>query len=213
MRKEFQNELSDLNRLLNDMGELCTNSIRQAAKALETGDLATAQTIIDSDTDINEAESNIENLCLKLLLEQQPVAKDLRQISAALKMITDLERIGDEASDIAEIITSTHMPPTEFPGITRMSKICMEMVRDSVKAFSDRDLILARTVQKRDDEVDDLFNQNRNALLEAAKTGTEISPTKAVDLIMIVKYLERIADHAVNVGEWVEFSITGVHNG
>lgn len=213
MRKEFDNELTDLNRLLKDMGELCANAIRQAANAIQTGDLTTAQLIIDSDSDVNESESAIESLCLKLLLEQQPVASDLRQISAALKMVTDLERIGDEAADIAEIIVSTHMTATDFPGIYRMSKICTEMVQDSIQAFGERDLILARNVQKRDDDVDDLFEQNRNALIEASRSGKEISATKAVDLIMIVKYLERIADHAVNVAEWVEFSITGVHNG
>lgn len=157
-------------------------------------------------------EKDIERLCLKLLLQQQPVARDLRQISAALKMITDMERIGDQASDIAEIIISEgRVEPTEIPRIGQMSEAAAKMVRDSVTAYVEKDLELSRNVMEADDEVDKMFEENKQELVEFIAQNKGNQGVKVIDLIMVAKYLERIADHATNIAEWVEFSITGIH--
>ena len=157
-------------------------------------------------------EKDIERLCLKLLLQQQPVARDLRQISAALKMITDMERIGDQASDIAEIIISENKSEAmDIPRIIKMSEAAAKMVRDSVTAYVDKDLELSRKVMDADDEVDLMFEENKNYLIEFIAENKGDQGREAIDLIMVAKYLERIGDHATNIAEWVEFSITGIH--
>ncbi len=214
MRNRFDRQLDELNTRLVQMGRLCETAIKKATQALQNNALDMATDIIDSDEDINRAEKAIETLCLRLLMEQQPVARDLRQISAALKMITDLERIGDWASDIAEIILSSgEVPSGDYPNVVKMSEAASKMVVEAVDAYVKKDLGLAKEVQEEDDIVDELFEQNRNLLIERIKQTSGKEATGAVDLIMITKYLERIGDHAVNVAEWVEFSITGVHNG
>lgn len=214
MRNRFDRQLADLNQQLIDMGELCEIAIAQATSALKNGDEEAARDVILADGRIDQAERDIEHLCLKLLLQQQPVAKDLRQVSAALKMITDMERIGDQAADIAEIVKSSDTKLVRgFPQLLEMSQKTTEMVADSVKAFVGRNLALAESINKMDDFVDERFMDLRKGLLEFIIHADEVDAQKALDLIMIGKYLERIGDHATNIAEWVSFSITGVHDG
>ena len=211
MRSKFDFQLEQLHESLITMGGLCEKAIAKATKALQEGSEEMAKQVIKEDEEINGIEKDIERLCLKLLLEQQPVARDLRQISAALKMITDMERIGDQTADIAEIIISGHTPASrDREKIGIMAAAVSEMVHKSVEAYVKRDLKLARAVLKGDDEVDRLFEEIREELIECI-TGQKIKGCVAFDLMMIAKYLERIGDHATNIAEWVEFSITGTH--
>ncbi len=213
MRSRFDSQLAQLNNALIDMGCLCEQAIAMATKALLNGSTELAEKVAPIDSEIDHKERDIEALCLKMLLQQQPVARDLRQISAALKMITDLERIGDQATDIAEI-TGVMKPCTEndFIYITDMAHTVIMMVTDSVDAYVKRDIDLVKSVIARDDEVDSYFCKAKkhitDIIAEDPKNGES-----ALDLLMIAKYLERIGDHAENVAEWVEFSVTGVHKG
>lgn len=212
MRNKFDMQLQHLNEQLIHMGELCEVAINRATTALQKGDIEQAREVREADEEIDQMEKDIERLCLKLLLQQQPVARDLRQISAALKMITDMERIGDQASDIAEIIISEgRVEPTEIPRIGQMSEAAAKMVRDSVTAYVEKDLELSRNVMEADDEVDKMFEENKQELVEFIAENKGNQGVKVIDLIMVAKYLERIADHATNIAEWVEFSITGIH--
>lgn len=212
MRNKFDMQLDMLKEQLTHMGELCEIAINRATAALQEGSTSKARDVIRADEEIDQMEKDIERLCLKLLLQQQPVAKDLRQISAALKMITDMERIGDQASDIAEIIISEKMSEaTEIPKIGQMSEAAARMVRDSVSAYVEKDLELSRKVMESDDEVDMMFVENNQELIDFIAENKGDKGKRAIDLIMVAKYLERIADHATNIAEWVEFSITGIH--
>lgn len=212
MRNRFDMQLELLNEQLIHMGELCGVAIERATESLRNGDFAQAKAVIKADEEIDQMEKDIEQLCLKLLLQQQPVARDLRQISAALKMITDMERIGDQAADIAEIIISEKWTEkSEFIDISVMSEAVSQMVRESVKAYVEKDLVLALQVMNADNEVDRLFDKNKEQLIEFIARDKGGSGKKLIDLIMIAKYLERIGDHATNIAEWVEFSITGIH--
>ena len=211
MRNRFDAQLLQLNRMLIHMGDLCGIAIENATKALQDGNIQMAYDVMTADAEIDQAERDIERLCLTLLLQQQPVARDLRQISAALKMITDMERIGDQASDIAEIIISAGMNETNaIPEIDKMASAVSKMVHDRVASYVQRDLELAREVIEQDDAVDELFETVKKKLMRLISAGDEDGST-AIDLIMVSKYLERIGDHATNIAEWVEFSITGVH--
>ena len=204
MRNRFGEQLERLHVEMIQMGALCEDAISAAAQALMKGDEDLARAA-------GEAEREVENLCLKLLLQQQPVARDLREISSALKMISDLERIGDQAADIAELTRFVRLP--DGPGrqrIEEMSKAVIRMVTDSVDSFVKRDLELAREVCREDDQVDDLFNQVKKELIGLIAADAD-SGELWLDLIMVAKYLERIGDHATNVAEWVEYSITGNH--
>ena len=212
MSNKFDMQLQHLNEQLIHMGELCEVAINRATTALQKGDIEQAREVREADEEIDQMEKDIERLCLKLLLQQQPVARDLRQISAALKMITDMERIGDQASDIAEIIISEgRVEPTEIPRIGQMSEAAAKMVRDSVTAYVEKNLELSRNVMEADDEVDKMFEENKQELVEFIAENKGNQGVKVIDLIMVAKYLERIADHATNIAEWVEFSITGIH--
>jgi len=212
MRNRFDMQLELLNELLIHMGELCGVAIERATEALSNGDLEQAKAVIKADEEIDQMEKDIEQLCLKLLLQQQPVARDLRQISAALKMITDMERIGDQAADIAEIIISEKWTEkSELSNISVMSEAVSGMVRDSVRAYVDKDLALAQDVMDADTEVDRMFDDNKEKLIAFIAENKGDHGKKLIDLIMITKYLERIGDHATNIAEWVEFSITGIH--
>ena len=212
MRNKFDMQLQHLNEQLIHMGELCEVAINRATTALQKGDIEQAREVREADEEIDQMEKDIERMCLKLLLQQQPVARDLRQISAALKMITDMERIGDQASDIAEIIISEgRVEPTEIPRIGQMSEAAAKMVRDSVTAYVEKNLELSRNVMEADDEVDKMFEENKQELVEFIAENKGNQGVKVIDLIMVAKYLERIADHATNIAEWVEFSITGIH--
>ena len=194
------------------MGELCEEAIGKATTALKEGSMEQAEKVRIADEEIDQAETDIERLCLSLLLQQQPVARDLRQISAALKMITDMERIGDQASDIAEIIiTEDKSEAQDIPMIIKMSEAASKMVRDSVNAYVEKDLDLARKVMENDDVVDELFEEVKTTLINFIAENKGLQGVEAIDLIMVAKYLERIADHATNIAEWVEFSITGIH--
>ena len=212
MRNRFDAQLLQLNRMLIHMGDLCGIAIENATKALQDGNIQMAYDVMTADAEIDQAERDIERLCLTLLLQQQPVARDLRQISSALKMITDMERIGDQASDIAEIVVSAQLSEaTDFPKIVEMSVEVTHMVEDSIKAFVDKNLELAGNVEARDDVVDMMFDSVKNQLIDYIGENQGKAVHKAIDLVMISKYLERIGDHATNIAEWVTFSITGVH--
>ncbi|GCA67901.1 phosphate transport system regulatory protein PhoU [Mediterraneibacter butyricigenes] len=214
MRNRFDRQLALLDENMIRMGELCELAINRVIKALTGGSVEEARAVIEADDEIDHMEKDIERLCLKLLLQQQPVAKDLRRISAALKMITDMERIGDQTADIADIVIAANMCEVQdVRDITIMADEAGKMVRDSVAAYVEKDLEKARQVMKSDDVVDDLFEKIRGELIAfiAEKQGKDGS--EVIDLLMISKYLERIGDHATNIAEWVEFSITGVHKG
>ena len=212
MRNRFDQQLELLNKQLIHMGKLCEEAIGKATTALKEGSMEQAEKVRIADEEIDQAETDIERLCLRLLLQQQPVARDLRQISAALKMITDMERIGDQASDIAEIIiTEDKSEAQDIPMIIKMSEAASKMVRDSVNAYVEKDLDLARKVMENDDVVDELFEEVKTTLINFIAENKGLQGVEAIDLIMVAKYLERIADHATNIAEWVEFSITGIH--
>ncbi len=211
MRNNFDLQLNKLNRDLIGMGALCESAIDGAIKALISHTAKLANDVISTEEVINEREREIQSLCLKLLLEQQPVARDLRTIFAALKMITDMERIGDQAADIAEIIlTSSFENNQNSTHIVKMAKAASRMVTQSVDAFVKRDLELARSVMGMDDEVDELFDVLKNELFKLIRESVD-NAEDAIDLLMIAKYLERIGDHAVNIAEWVEFAVCGSH--
>lgn len=211
MRSKFDEQLALLNVELIKMGSLCELAISNATKGLLDDNKELLKIAIDTDREIDEKEKEIENLCFKLLLQQQPVAKDLRAISSALKMISDMERIGDQASDIAEIAEYIKVSVSDFHDKAReMAKASAYMVAKAIKSFVDKDLDLAHEVMKDDDIVDDYFDQMKVDLIEMIRKGDDYAES-CLDMLMIAKYLERIGDHAVNIAEWVEFSITGVH--
>lgn len=210
MRNRFDEQLVQLNTELIEMGAQCEAIISKVLKAL-LGDPAALSGVSELGSEIDRKERAIENLCLKLLLQQQPVARDLRQISAALKMITDMERIGDQAEDIAEIIPFlAYRPPQIDTLLDDMAAASIRMVTESVDAYVSRDLALARSVVASDDIVDDGFTRIKNALI-ADIVEHPLDSGCAIDLIMIAKYLERIGDHATNIAEWVIFAATGTH--
>lgn len=213
MRNRFDAQLEALNTQLISMGALCESAIANAAKALLDGDIELANKAIEADQEIDQKERDIEGLCLKLLLQQQPVARDLRQVSSALKMITDMERIGDQASDISEIVKMAHITASGSAlHIGEMARATIKMVTESIDAFVRRNLKIAQDVIAYDDVVDGLFNRVKNELIEYISQNPKDGEF-AVDLLMIAKYFERIGDHATNIAEWVEFSITGSHKG
>ena len=211
MRSRFDEQLTRLNAEIIDMGTLIEHAIEESVQALSSRDVVRARKIIALDREADQKEREVENQCLKLLLQQQPVARDLRFISAALKMITDMERIGDQAADVAEIVTMLDGGHEgEFPQIQEMGGETIKMVRGAIDAFVRRDLSLAEWVVAMDDKVDGLFVAAKDALIELLRRDAGAG-VLALDLLMIAKYLERIGDHAVNIAEWVVFAITGVH--
>ena len=211
MRNKFDEQLERLHVELIQMGALCEEAISAAAEALLRGDRDLAQAAIQAEREIDQKERDVESLCLKLLLQQQPVAKDLREISAALKMISDLERIGDQAADIAELTRYIRLTD----GLSRlhigdMARAVIAMVTDSVDSFVKGDLALARAVRAADDQVDALFEQVKRELIDLIAADAAAGEV-GLDILMVAKYLERIGDHATNVAEWVEYSLTGIH--
>ena len=210
MRDRFNEQLEQLNVELIKMGALCEEAISAAAKALLEGDAALRETAAAAEREIDQKERDIESLCMKLLLQQQPVASDLRLVSSVLKMITDIERIGDQASDIAEIVTYLSGACGHNQHIEEMAQATIKMVTDSLDAFVRRDLTLAWSVIEYDDVVDDLFAACKKDLI-AEIADSPVDGERVLDILMIAKYLERIGDHATNIAEWVEFSITGTH--
>ncbi|NCB41331.1 MAG: phosphate signaling complex protein PhoU [Clostridia bacterium] len=212
MRNRFDSQLEELNNQLIIMGSLIEVSISSAVKALIDQDQEQAKKAIQADHEVDQKEKEIEGLCLKLLLQQQPVAGDLRLISAALKMITDMERIGDQAADISEIAIFLSEAPyvKKLETIPLMAQEAIKMVSGSIDAFVKKDLTMAQAVVDADDIVDDLFITVKNDLIELVHNNVETG-SQAMDLLMVAKYFERIGDHAVNIAEWVIFSITGEH--
>lgn len=211
MRSRFDEQLALLKKELIEMGALCEEAIELAFEALWKGDKQLVSQIASLDTQIDEKERVIEAMCLRLLLQQQPVAGDLRQISAAMKMITDMERIGDQAENIAEIIGLLSEKALHKNGMIReMAKATIHMVTESVEAFVKHDIMLAEKVIEDDDIVDHYFDDVKKDLIrEIAENPKDGEDT--IDLLIIAKYLERIGDHAVNIAGWVIFSVTGVH--
>lgn len=213
MRNRFDEQLEQLHVELIRMGALCEDAISFAARTL-MGERNLADQVYKIDHEIDQKEREIEALCMRLLLQQQPVAKDLRQVSSALKMISDMERIGDQASDIAEI--SSFIAGNELGSclhIKEMSEATIEMVTRSIDSFVIRDLKIARDVMKYDDVVDGLFCKVKSELIDLLGQGNvdQQLGEAYIDLLMVAKYFERIGDHATNIAEWVEYSITGVH--
>ena len=211
MRNKFDSQLEKLNLELITMGALCEDAISASVKGFLDDDDALCQKAVETEDEINRKERDIESICMKLLLEQQPVARDLRVISSALKMISDMERIGDQAYDIAEIakfIKNSNVKSKIH--IKDMAAAATKMVTDSVDSFVKKDVELARAVMAYDDKVDNLFNCVKDELVQLM-TEDKANGEFCIDLLMIAKYLERIGDHAVNIAEWVEYSITGTH--
>ena len=213
MRSRFDEQLALLNKELIEMGALCEEVIKLASEALTERSAALAAKVAPLDSEIDQKERTIESMCLKLLLQQQPVAKDLRQISAALKMITDMERIGDQAEEIAALVRFLGRRGAGNDAlICEMARRAVNMVTESVDAYVKYDIMLAERVIAEDDEVDARFIQVKAELIDAIAKNPSNGELD-LDLLMIAKYFERIADHAVNIAEWVIFAVTGVHKG
>lgn len=213
MRNYFDSQLEQLNLELIEMGALCESAIASAVKALSERNLQLVEKTNIKEREIDRKERDIETLCLKLLLKQQPVARDLRTVSSSLKMISDMERIGDQASDIAEIARFAGGDPDNNElHIMEMAEKAAEMVTAAIDSFVKKDLELACSITKLDDTIDALFLKVRSEIIDMIHENPE-KGDHAVDLLMIAKYLERIGDHAVNISEWVVYSITGMHNG
>ena len=212
MRSKFVSELQAMHEDLIQMASLAETAISSSVKALETMDETLAQKVVGSDHQIDELEKEVERRCLRLLLQQQPVARDLRSVSTALKMITDLERIGDQAADIAEVtVFLCRNRDFQMPeGLREMALAAVKMVRGAIDAFVEENLDKAHEVIGYDDVVDRAFLRTRDELIRQVKQATG-SAEQIMDLLMIAKYLERIGDHAVNTAEWVVFSLTGAH--
>lgn len=209
MTTRFERQLEELHVQLITMGSLCEKAISLSAKAIQGEN--TGGCVSDTEKEIDEKEREIETLCMRLLLHQHPVARDLREISAALKMISDMERIGDQAADIADLARYIDTKTVHIPEkIEKMAADTVRMVTESIDAFVKADLTLCRKVINDDDLVDDTFNEVKGKLAELIYGGS-LEAKAGLDLLMTAKYFERIGDHAVNIAEWVEFSITGEH--
>ena len=211
MRNKFEEQLTMLHNELIVMGALCEEIISGAVKLLIENDETMKEGIIVADKQIDEKEREIETLCMKLLMQQQPVASDLRMISSALKMISDMERIGDQAYDIAEIAEYANGSGMQSKiHIADMAQATIQMVTDSVESFVKKDMELAHKVIEHDNIVDDLFDKVKGELIHAVQEKA-VDAEALLDLLMIAKYFERIGDHAENIAEWVIYSITGKH--
>lgn len=209
MRNVYHEQLDQLHRELKEMGVLCKQAVRFAVRAASSGNAAMGDLVKEADSQIDRKERDIEALCMKLLLKQQPVASELRDISATLKMVADLERIGDQASDIAEIARFTAGNSGDIDqDLTAMSAAVIRMVNDSISAFVQRDLNLAREIIAYDDVVDRLFQNIKEELIQAIAKDSS-NGERWLDDLMVAKYLERIGDHATNVAEWAEYAILG----
>ena len=214
MRNRFDEQLHMLNHELLEMGALIERAIRSATDALVKQDAEAALQAIAADKEVDQAERDIESLCMKLLLQQQPVARDLRLISSALKMITDMERIGDQASDIAELVIYLSKEPyrKELKHLPQMAENAIRMVTGALDAYVRKDLTLAQEVMGMDDAIDALFVTVKDELIALIRNDASAG-SQAIDLMMIAKYYERIGDHAQNIAEWVEYALTGKHKG
>ena len=220
MRANFDNKLSELNKKLLSMAAMTEQIIAMSIKSLEEQDTKLARETVEFDAKINEAEREVERICLNLLLQQQPVfAEDLRRVSAALKMITDIERVGDQSADIADLNIQLikKKQKWDLSDISEMARAATQMVNDAIDAYVNDDENLARKVISSDDKIDELFVKTKDKSGHTKEKKTDEMPAdkanseKAIDTLMVAKYFERIGDHAVNIAEWVVFSVTGVH--
>ena len=212
MRKQYDQELDNLHNLLVEMGNMCQEAIFMAAHILQEED-PDVEAVEEKEKAIDKKEREIEHLCMHLILRQQPIASDLRRIGAALKMITDMERIGDQAADIADLarfIAGKEKQGESQGHLWEMAQATVKMVTDSVASFVNDDYDLALQVMKADDAVDTLFEKIKKDILDMIRTQ-QVDAEGSLDLLMAAKYFERIGDHAVNIAEWVEYSITGGH--
>ena len=211
MRSRYDEELKNLHGALIDMGAMIESAISGAITALENRDIQKAKDIIAYDEEIDAQERLIEEMCMKLLLRQQPVARDLRMISTALKLITDMERIGDHAADISELaIMLRDLPQMNSNSLREMAVQTSTMLMNSVEAYVEQDEEKARAVIRQDDVVDDLFVTVKSEMIEAIRQNSDFSEA-AADLLMAAKYFERIGDHATNIAEWTVYAFTGRH--
>lgn len=210
MRTRYNEQLDKLHVQIVTMGTMCEQAISKATKALTEGDMALAEAVVAGDAAVNQQERDVEALCLKLLLQQQPVASDLRNISSILKMLTDLERIGDQAADIAEIVKKNNLKlPEKYLHVCKMGVVAVGMVSDAIAAYVKEDVELAKQVIANDDEVDALFKKVRNEILADIAKEDHTEGEILLNLFMVIKYYERIGDHATNVAEWVHYALTG----
>ena len=212
MRRHFDEQIAHLGEEMIAMGALVEHTIEDACEALRLGDVMRARRIMEGDREVDRKEREIEALCLHLLLQQQPVARDLRQISSALKMITDMERIGDQAADISEIVTVMDLTQPRPEHFTAMAHAAVDMVHRAIDAYVRQDVELARQVMDSDDVVDELFDRVKGDLAALLREDAAHSGS-ALDMLMIAKYFERIGDHAVNIAEWVVYSVSGLYKG
>lgn len=213
MRENFDNQLNSLNQKLLNMASMAEQIIAMSIKSLEEQNTDLAKKAVEFDSGINETEREIERICLRLMLKYQPVfANDLRRVSSALKMITDMERIGDQAADIAQLNISLieKKQNWDLSEISEMAKAAAEMVSNAIEAYINSDTNMAEMVIKADDKIDALFEKVKSKVIDDIASDKS-KGEKAIDTIMVAKYFERIGDHAVNVAEWVVFSITGIH--
>ena len=213
VRKQFEEELSELKTELVEMCRLTADMILKATEALVNFDRELGKSIGETDKRVDEYEMDIENRCMRMMIRQQPVAKDFREVSTALKMITDIERFGDQASDIGELVYT--MPGDTYikklTHLSAMGELAVRMVKESVNSFIRNDEALADEVIALDDEMDDLFVTVQDELIEMIRVDGKKNGEQAITLMMVAKYLERIGDHAVNVAEWTKYNETGVH--
>jgi len=212
MRNKFDEQLDNLNNELIKMGKLCERAISGAIKiTMEDDHEELKREVLETDSEIDKKERDIESICMKLLLRQQPVARDLRVISSALKMISDMERIGDQASDIVELAQYIKKSDVKYKThLSDMANEVIKMVTKSIKSFVKKDIEMARNVIVYDDVVDNYFEEIKKELIRIISSG-ESDGEEFIDILMIAKYLERIGDHATNIAEWVEYSILGYH--
>ena len=211
MPTHFERQLEELHKHLITLGNLCEKAITLSAESIQMQEQKTAKMVFETDHEIEKKERELESLCMHLLLHQQPVAGDLREISAALGMISDMERIGDQAADIADLSLFIDKTKVRIPDtISEMAQVTVDMVTESVEAFIKSDLELCRKVIRDDDLVDTAFNQVKEMLADLIYKQN-LDAKAGLDLLMTAKYIERIGDHAVNIAEWVEYSITGIH--
>ena len=211
MRSKFDEQLNNLNNELIKMGALCEEAISGVTKLLIDNDHKMKDSVFEADKEIDRKERDIETLCMRLLLHQQPIASDLRLVSSALKMISDMERIGDQASDIAEMAEYVNCSGLQSEiHIADMARATIKMVTDSIDSFVKKDVDMAHSVIKHDTIVDNLFDEIKGELISAIEQKSA-NAEAVCDLLMIAKYFERIGDHAENIAEWVIYSITGKH--
>ena len=208
MRSKFEEQLRNLNREMIDMGIMIENSIKESVEALNNGDVETAKKIMEGDVNVDHQQKKIENICFNLLIQQQPVARDLRTITAAMKMVTDMERIGDHAADISEmtIYMKDKNPLNNYEHIGKMAAETIIMLNHSLEAYVERDRDKAKEVIVHDNIVDELFNSTKGDIINLIRNNPE-GGEEAVDLLMVAKYFERIGDHATNIAEWVIYAL------